>query len=170
MGFMDSRERERLLERLSAFALFAYFTPEELAKTADTVRTRRFKNGDVVFREGDLGEELFLVDEGRVAISKAVKGNIEQVLAHLGPGECFGEMAVLEKIPRTASVSAEEDCVLFVISEDDLMHLMEDEPKAAAKMMFNLLKTFSRRLQATNEQVREAVRWGLEATGYQPEG
>ncbi len=162
-------DKSKLLDRLTKFALFSYFTPEELEGVASTVRTRRFGKGETIFREGDVGEELFLVEEGRVAITKAVKGNIEQVLAHLGPGEYFGEMAVLEKIPRTATVSAEEDCLLLVIGEDDLLHLMEDQPKAAAKIMFNLMKTFSKRLQATNEQVRDAVRWGLEATGFQPE-
>jgi len=162
-------EKPRILDRLEKSTLFSYFTPEELRDVARIVRTRRFGKGETIFKEGDVGEELFLVEEGRVAISKAVKGNIEQVLAHLGPGDYFGEMAVLEKIPRTASVSAEEDCLLLVIGEDDLIHLMENEPKAAAKIMFNLLKTFSKRLQATNEQVRDAVRWGLEATGFQPE-
>jgi CRP/FNR family cyclic AMP-dependent transcriptional regulator len=162
-------DRQRIIERLANSALLAYFTTDELQNVVSMVRTRRFGKGDLIFLEGDVGEELYLVEEGKVAISKAVKGNLEQVLAHMGPGEYFGEMALLDKIPRTASASAEEDCVLMAIGKDDLFTLMEKEPKAAAKLMFNLLKTFTTRLKATNEQLKEAVRWGLEATGYQPE-
>lgn len=146
---------------LKGSSLFSYFSVEELELVAGLVSTRPYKKGELIFCEGE---------EGKVAISKPVKGNLEQVLAHLGPGDHFGEMAILEKIPRTASASAEENCILLVISENDLLRMMDEHPKAAAKIMFNLLRTFSARLKATNEQVREAVRWGLEATGYHVEG
>ena len=161
---------KKSISGLKGSSLFAYFSKEELEMVAGVASTRQYKKGELIFREGVEGEELFLIEEGKVVISKPVKGNLEQVLAHLGPGDHFGEMAILEKIPRTASASAEENCVILVVSENDLLHMMEDHPKAAAKIMFNLLRTFNARLMATNEQVREAVRWGLEATGYQVEG
>jgi len=157
------------LDTLACSSLLAGLTREELACLVGSVCTRRLGKGEQVFREGESGEELFIVEEGRVAISKAVKGNLEQVLAHMGPGDFFGEIALLEKVPRTASASAEEDCVLLVINQADLFGLMDKEPRAAARIMYNLLKAFTSRLQDTNEQVREALRWGLEATGYQPE-
>lgn len=164
-----SKDRQRVYSRLSDCSLFAYFTAEELDKVAGFVRMRRFGKGDLIFGEGDVGNELYIVEEGSVVISKAVKDNLEQVLAHMGPGDHFGEMAVIENIARTASASAETECRLMAIAEADILGLMDDEPRAAAKIMFNLMKTMSARLQATNEQLREAVRWGLEATGYQPE-
>jgi len=168
-GIPADDEKQRLAEKLSHSVLFAYCTAEELESVTAFVRPSRYEKGELIFHEGDMGAELYLVETGRVAISKAVKGNLEQVLAHMGPGEYFGEMALLDKISRTASATAEEDCVLLSIGKDDLFMLMEREPKAAAKIMFNLLRTFTSRLQATNEQLKEAVRWGLEATGYQPE-
>lgn len=161
---------KKSISGLKGSSLFSYFNKEELEMVAGLASTRQYKKGELIFREGEEGEELFLIEEGKVAISKPVKGNLEQVLAHLGPGDHFGEMAILEKIPRTASASAEENCLLLVISENDLLNMMEEHPKVAAKIMFNLLRTFNARLMATNEQVREAVRWGLEATGYQVEG
>ena len=165
-----SKDESKVANRLVNSTLFAYFTVEEVQNAVKMIRMRSFRKGDLIFMEGDVGDELYLVESGKVAISKAIKGNLEQVLAHIGPGEYFGEMALLDKIPRTASASAEEDCVLMALGKDDLFALMEKEPKAAAKIMFNLLKTFTSRLQATNEQLKEAVRWGLEATGYNPEG
>jgi len=166
---MSAAELVGLIDALGRSSLFAGLGRDELDLVLSISRTRRFGSGDVVFSEGEVGEELFLVKEGKVAITKQVKGNIEQVLAHLGPGDYFGEMAVMDKIPRTATATAEEACVLVVIGESDLLKMMDDYPKTAAKIMFNLLRTFSRRLQATNEQVRDAVKWGLEATGYQIE-
>jgi len=165
-----SISEKKSISVLKGSSLFSYFSGEELVMVAGMVCTRQYKKGELIFREGEEGDELFLVEEGKVAISKPVKGNLEQVLAHLGPGDHFGEMAILEKIPRTASATAEENCVLLVISEGDLLRMMEVHPKAAAKIMFNLLRTFNARLKATTEQVREAVRWGLEATGYHVEG
>ena len=166
---MSSLDRVDLIEMLGQSALFTGLGREELGLVLDIIRTKRFGAGDIVFREGEVGEALFLVKEGRVAITKQVKGNVEQVLAHLGPCDYFGEMAVMDKIPRTATATAEEDCVLVVVGESDLVKMMDDYPKAAAKIMFNLLRTFSKRLRATNEQIRDAVKWGLEATGYQVE-
>jgi CRP/FNR family cyclic AMP-dependent transcriptional regulator len=156
-------------QRLSGSQLFAYLTSEELDEVVRLVSSVRLKNGGILFREGDEGNELFIVEQGRIAISKIVKGNLEQVLAHMGPGDYFGEMALLEQIPRTATAQAEEETVLLRICREDLFALMERQPKAAAKIMFNLLRTFTNRLQSTNEQLRETVRWGLEATGFQPE-
>lgn len=164
-----TQESRTLAGKLAACSLFAYFTAEEVGKVAGFVRLRRVGKGELIFGEGDVGKELYIVEEGSVAISKAIKDNLEQVLAHMGPGDYFGEMAVIENIPRTASASAETDCTLLTIADSDIMRLMDEEPRAAAKIMFNLMKTMSARLQATNEQLREAVRWGLEATGYQPE-
>lgn len=162
-------ETNLVIKKLGRSRLFAYLTDEDLGGIARVVEMRKYGMGRPIFSEGAQGEELYIVESGRVAISKLVKGNIEQVLAHMGPGDYFGEMALLEHIPRTASASAEEDTVLMVIAKKDFIGLMESQPKAAAKIMFNLLKTFTNRLQATNEQLRESVRWGLEATGFKPE-
>jgi len=163
------KSRLDIADSLAHSTLFAYFTPEELGHVAEMIKVYGFEKGELIFSEGDVGEELYIIASGKVAISKRVKGNLEQVLAHLGRGECFGEMAILEKIPRTASAQSEEDSTLMALSKDHLFSLMETDPRAAAKIMFNLLKTFNTRLQTTNEHLREAVRWGLEATGFQPE-
>jgi len=162
-------DRPGLTARLSQSAIFAYLSADELEHVVSMSGELRVKRGGTLFAEGDEGSELYIVDYGRIAITKAVEGNLEQVLAHMGPGDYFGEMALLEQIPRSATASAEEDSGLITISRDDLMGMMEREPKAAAKIMFNLLRTFTARLQATNDQLRETVRWGLEATGYRPE-
>jgi len=163
------KNRINVADSLSGSTLFAYFTPDELVHVAEMIKVHGYAKGELIFSEGDVGEELYIIATGKVAIGKRVKGNLEQVLAHLGRGECFGEMAILEKIPRTASAHSEEDCMLMALSKDHLFSLMETDPRAAAKIMFNLLKTFNTRLQTTNDHLREAVRWGLEATGFQPE-
>lgn len=162
-------DKPSLIRKLGRSSLFAYLTDQELGNVADIVGFRSLGKGELLFNEGDVGDKLFIVEGGRIAISKIIKGNIEQVLAHMSTGDYFGEMALLEKIPRTASASAEEDTVLMEIGKEDLFGLMESDPKAAAKIMFNLLKTFTNRLQATNEQLRETARWGLEATGFHAE-
>lgn len=155
--------------KLAKTTLFAWLTGEELSLIGGLVQPGGYRKGDLIFAEGEDGHELYLIDTGRVIISKSIKGNLEQVLAHLGPGEYFGEMAMLKQIPRTASASAEEDCTIMLIHKDSILKMMEDQPKIAAKIMFNMLQTFNNRLMSANDQVRDAVLWGLEATGFQME-
>src|SRR5512143_1394615 len=75
---------------------------------------REFPRGAVLFREGEPGNEMFVVHHGRVVISKKV-GEVEKILSTLGPGEFLGEMAILNNRPRSATATCGEDCKLLVI-------------------------------------------------------
>ena len=74
-----------------------------------SLRERALKRGQVLFREGDSGEEMFLVRRGSIVISKPVTGRVEQVLARIGPGDFFGEMSLFDRSPRSATVQADSD-------------------------------------------------------------
>src|SRR6478736_884654 len=75
---------------------------------------KEFPKGTVLFREGEPGKEMFVLQSGRVSISKKVR-DVEKVLAVLGPGEFFGEMAIISNKPRNASAIIEEEARLLVI-------------------------------------------------------
>jgi pSer/pThr/pTyr-binding forkhead associated (FHA) protein len=108
--------------------------------------------GEYVFREGELGTEMYIIQEGKVAISKQFRGE-EKQLALLGRGDFFGEMSVLEDLPRTASAKALADCRLLQINGSTFDQMLRKNPEIAVRMMRKL----SRRLRETDQMLREAL-------------
>jgi hypothetical protein len=107
------------------------------------------KAGDYVFREGDLGTEMYIINEGKVEILNQV-GDEEQVLAVLEKGDFFGEMSVLEDLPRAASARAATDVRLLQINGSTFDQLLQGNPEIAVRMMRKL----SRRLRETDEMLK----------------
>lgn len=110
------------------------------------------KEGDYVFREGDLGTEMYIINEGKVEILNLV-GDEEQVLAVLEKGDFFGEMSVLEDLPRAASARAATDCRLLQINGSTFDQLLQGNPEIAIRMMRKL----SRRLRETDELLKSIL-------------
>ncbi len=150
---------------LASVPLFSGFSREEIGQLAERMRRRRLRTGQILFEEGDLGEEMFLVQEGRVLISKEVTGRAEEVLAVMEPGDFFGEMNVFGGLRRSATVRAETDAVLLELDHANLQHLVERSPRAGLIFFTGMVREFSKRLDRTDDLVAEVTRWGLEATG-----
>jgi hypothetical protein len=108
--------------------------------------------GDFIFREGELGTEMYIVNEGRIEISKHVGGE-DKVLAQLEKGDFFGEMAILEDLPRAASARALSDARLLMINGSTFDQMLRTNPEIAVRMM----RSLSRRLRETDVMLREAL-------------
>jgi CRP-like cAMP-binding protein len=150
--------------------LFKDIAEPELATLAATLRERPLKRGQVLVREAEAGEEMFVVLRGSMVISKAVTGRVEQVLARIGPGDFFGEMSLFDRSPRSATVQADSDATLLVLDREALRRLTEQSPRAAAAFFQALVQVFIERLRASGDLVAEVTRWGLEATGLDMDG
>ncbi|MEM8960096.1 MAG: cyclic nucleotide-binding domain-containing protein [Acidobacteriota bacterium] len=110
------------------------------------------EDGDAIFLEGDLGTEMYVIQEGHVALSRKV-GDEQRQLAVLEPGDFFGEMSILEDLPRSATARASGDCRLLQINGSTFDHMLRKNPEIAVRMMRKL----SRRLRETNRLLREAL-------------
>lgn len=150
---------------LRTVAVFKDLAEPHLVALALRLRERPLKRGEVLFRDGDQGQELFLVREGTVVVSKPVLGRVEQVLARMGPGEFFGEMSLFDQAPRSATVQAETDALLLSLDRESLYQLVETSPRAAAAFFFQMVQVFVARLRESGNLIAEVTRWGLEATG-----
>ena len=101
-----------------------------------SLRERRLRKGEVLFREGDPGDELFVIFSGSVVVSKPVTGRVEQVLNRLGQGEVFGEMSVFgDEQKRSATIQAETDSVLLGLRRDSLSPLHRVEPEGCRQVL-----------------------------------
>ena len=145
--------------------LFKDIAEPELATLAQSLRERPLRRGQVLLREGDVGEEMFIVLRGSLVISKPVTGRVEQVLARAGPGDFFGEMSLFDRAPRSATIQADSDAILLALDREAMRRLTEVSPRAAAAFFHALVQVFIERLRASGDLVAEVTRWGLEATG-----
>jgi CRP-like cAMP-binding protein len=132
---------------LSRLPLFADVAPETLARFEHRMRRREFAPRAVIVREGSSDDSAFLVLSGRVAVRrKDPESGIEFLLAELGEGEMFGEMALLTRKPRTASVVALDTTTCGIIEQSDFDQLLAEHPAAVRAMMAALAE----RLDAAN--------------------
>ena len=145
--------------------LFKDIAEPELMILGQSLDARPLRRGQVICREGDPGEEMFVVRTGSCVISKLVTGRVEQVLARIGPGDFFGEMSLFDRSPRSATVQADSDATLLALDREGLRRMTEVSPRAAAAFFHALVLIFIERLRASGDLVAEVTRWGLEATG-----
>jgi type IV pilus assembly protein PilB len=132
---------------LSRLPLFADVAPDTLARLEHRMRRREFAPRAAIVREGSTDDSAFLVLSGRVAVRRKDPGSgIEFLLAELGEGEMFGEMALLTRKPRTASVTAIDATTCGIIEQSDFDELLSSHPAAVRAMMAALAD----RLDAAN--------------------
>jgi len=111
-----------------AIALFVYAMVGDLKARLESVVEKRFKQGEVIFRQGDIGDRLYVIAKGEVEVVREDPEKGETVLARLGPGEYFGEMALLSKAPRNATIRAVTDVETLTIHRDDFSSLYTHIP------------------------------------------
>ena len=114
-------------EALAAIPFFAGLDPEALDRLAGTMRSRRFRRGEVIFHLGDPGDALFVIVTGDVKISLPSETGEEAILATLGPGEVFGELALLDGAPRSASATALSATEIVELPRDRCIELIATE-------------------------------------------
>jgi CRP/FNR family cyclic AMP-dependent transcriptional regulator len=114
---------------------------------------RDFPRGAVLFREGEPGGEMYVVQRGQVRISKRL-GDGEKVLSTLGPGEFFGEMAVLSGRARSATATCVEDCRLLVVDGRTFEAML----RANGEISVRMIRKLAERLQQSNERIEHLLR------------
>lgn len=124
---------ERARRLLGAVDIFRELEPQVIERLAQATALRHYDRGELLVREGERGESLFVVERGRVLVSKSGQlvgtGTIQ--LAALGAGSFFGEMSLLTGEPRSATVSADGPCVVLELAKEALATLLEEDPRVA---------------------------------------
>ncbi|MET0541312.1 MAG: Crp/Fnr family transcriptional regulator [Variovorax sp.] len=139
--------RVELLQQMPIFGAVGAETLEFLLEPAPVVQRPA---GHFFFREGEPAHAMFVLEAGRVTVSKSWQDH-DLLLRRLAQGDCFGEMALLDLFPRSASVRADEDCSAIELTPANLYRLYERDPAAFAVIQMNIGRELSRRLRATDE-------------------
>lgn len=138
---------------LESSDLFSILAPGELQKLQQVVREQSYTAGQDVFRSGELGDGVYVVKSGRIEISGLVNPDLRIVFSRVGPGEIFGEMAVIEQQPRSATATAPEAATVYFIPRSEMLNLMERSPGFSLK----LLQLISHRLREFNQHYLQEV-------------
>jgi CRP/FNR family cyclic AMP-dependent transcriptional regulator len=138
---------------LRQVSLFADVPEPDLAALAAGLRRRKYARGQIIFTQGDPGAHLCVVEEGRVRIVVASEDGKELVIRMLGPGDFFGELALLDGEPRSADAVAHEACTLLLLAREQFLRFLETRPHVSAV----LLAALSRKLRTTTQQAQDVA-------------
>jgi CRP/FNR family cyclic AMP-dependent transcriptional regulator len=144
-----TRRREELLSNIP---LFESLTSEDLRSLAKRLENVEHAEGEVIFQQGAAGSSLFIIEEGAVEISYG-EGRARVLLAHLFPGQYFGELSLFDGAPRSATATAARPSRLVRLDRDDLVDFVNKNPAAALRIIAEM----SERLRQTNELMSRQV-------------
>ena len=145
MTSMDDRA-----QALRAIPLFGSLDDKDLGEIADLLIDRKYPKDAVVFEDGSMGDYMYVIQGGEVKVTKMSEDGREKILEILAEGEFFGEMALLDREPRSASVKTTRACTLLALSRQDFLGLLRQNPDISLEM----IRELARRLRETDEQIR----------------
>lgn len=126
--------------------LFRYVTYEEMLRVVSVIQFHDAQPGELLFQEGEVGSELYILLSGSVIISKEGR-----LLRELGPGGHFGEMAIVDRSPRSATAIVQEPSKLMILSQEGIYSIIRNEPRTAVKMLWGLSEVLSARLRENSD-------------------
>jgi len=139
-------------DSLGKLKAFADFNPSEVETLAALSDRARFAAGATVFEEGSVGDSMFIILEGNVQV---VRGSVE--FAALSVGDFFGELALVDPAPRSASVVAKTDCEFLVVAQTTVGVLAGTSPRAALKLLVAVGRELAIRLRKGNQKYFDLV-------------
>lgn len=133
--------------------LFSALDDEAATALSASMAETRLRRGDVLFHEGDSGDRLYIVLDGKVKLGRSAADGRENLLAVMGPGQMFGELSLFDPGPRSATVTAVTDATFASLSHEDLLRWLEGRPTVAR----SLLNQLAARLRKSNDVVADLV-------------
>ncbi|HDQ26564.1 MAG TPA: cyclic nucleotide-binding domain-containing protein, partial [bacterium] len=143
---------------LSTIKGFKDFNQGDIAALNSLCAEESFKSGDTIFPEEGPGDKMYIIKSGAVKITKKVKDQ-ENTIAVINQGEFFGEMALLDGMPRSAAAKAAADASVLSISRDNYLSLRQSSPQTALKIVDILVKVLSNRLRQANKNLEVISFW-----------
>ena len=146
----ETTDVEGKTEILRRIPLFQHMTYKELLAILGIARGRQFEKGQGIIKEGEQGDELFVLFRGKVEVQKS-----GMVIAQLKAGGHFGEMGLVDQAPRSATVTAVEDTSAISVDRDSLLKLMRRDSLLAVKLLWSFVQVLSERLRNTNDALAD---------------
>ncbi len=137
---------------LQRVSIFRGVHADGLARIASITGEKVYSKKSIIFHEGDQGDTLYILKQGRIKISKITEDGREKTLCILQPGDFFGEMAIFDNMPRSATAEVIDDgAVVFTVSKRDFERLLTEQPSIALQ----IIRDLTRRIRQVNQQVED---------------
>jgi CRP/FNR family cyclic AMP-dependent transcriptional regulator len=153
------------LQALKTVPLFDGLTRPQLRKLLRVLHERVYERDEIIFREGRLGAGMYVIRAGGVRIVLTLPSGEERLVAELGPGHFFGEMALLEEAPRSATCVANERTELLGFFQPDLDGLIERDSRLGSRVLWNLARLLASRVRIMNASLKAERARGPEPPG-----
>ncbi len=150
----EQAQKESIVSILKRGPLFRGMTRSELREFDRIIHRRRYREDETIFWEGEPGVGMYIIQEGSVGIYKAAREEERELLAELERGDFFGELALLDESPRSATAVALEESKILGLYRPDLLDLIERKPRLGNKFLFHLASLIGERLKHTNEELQ----------------
>ena len=150
------KEEADVFDILKKVPIFQDLGRREFNKITSILHRRNWNADEGIVNEGDPGVGMYIIVAGEVRITQVGKDGVQQQLATLTGGDFFGEQALLDESPRTASAYANETCRIIGLFRPDLLELIESNPRLGLKIVMRLSQMISVRLRHTNRLLKEA--------------
>ena len=149
--------RERLITFLLETPMFEKLEPSEMMEIIHIVEIEMYKEGDIIFEEGDTGNAWYVLYHGAVDVLKHGASG-EKKITSLGPQSCFGEISILDGSPRSATIRAAEDSVVFRVSRDAFAELIDSDHLVAYKLLHHMAILLAERQRTTTLRLSELLK------------
>lgn len=137
--------------------LFENFNLSEVNLLSEFMQVYRTEPGIEIIREGETGDFMVFLIEGRIEVFKQDRWNAPRLIALIAAGQSFGEMSMIDGEPRFASCVAAEPCMIAVLSRDNLARIILEQPTLGAKILMELVLMLSQRLRQTSSKLLDLM-------------
>ncbi|MCL2810188.1 MAG: GGDEF domain-containing protein [Treponema sp.] len=151
---------QAILSVISSFSLFSGLDEKEFAITSDVLRVLYFKQGEVIFREGDPGKDMYIHFSGVLNAYVTQSDKTQRTLFDIGTGDFFGEMSIITHEPRSTTVTVKEDSTTIKISKEDFYRIIYEFPVIGFKILRSISVVQNRWLDQTSKSFTDLIRWG----------
>lgn len=140
---------------LKKVPFFSELRKSEVREFIRIIHHRSYKKNEVIFYEGEPGVGMYIIESGKIGIYKNFDDTSREELATLNAGEFFGEMALLDDSPRSATALALDDSTILGLSRPELFDLIHKKPKLGNKILLKLAQLIAERLRSSNNEVQD---------------
>ncbi|MBO8152664.1 MAG: cyclic nucleotide-binding domain-containing protein [Candidatus Marinimicrobia bacterium] len=155
VGKTKEEKTNNITSVLKAIPIFSDLSPKELREVEKIIYHRHYKEGEFIFRQGHPGLGMYIIADGSVRIVDESGESGKNVIAILAKGDFFGDLALLDESPRTASVVTCEASEILGFFRPDFIDLLHRKPRIGTKILFQLARIIGERLKKTNQLLIE---------------
>ena len=148
--------RERMITFLLETPMFENLDPLEIVEILHIVEVQLFQAGEIIFNEGDPGDAWYILYKGKAEVIKK-SGSDEKLISVLGPGACFGEIAILDGLPRSATIRASENSVVFRVPRSAFDALLDNDELVAYKLLYHMAILLAHRQRSVTNRLSKLL-------------